>query len=165
MAGLSYPQQRTRGDCVGMSGFALPLTEMRRDSVTRSYRRGFGTHRRRRRSPAVRSRSRNQQRLDVCAARHLGIRRLKVLLQFSLLDKRARNNGVKYLIFLLLNRWRDNPPLEDRFGPLLDLALSSGAAPARPRAAKQVSRYLEGVAQIFGDIGHINLSRSALAQF
>jgi hypothetical protein len=42
--------------------------------------------------PAGRSRSRNQQRLHVCAACHLGTRRLRVLSQFSLLDQRARNN-------------------------------------------------------------------------
>src|ERR1700675_984431 len=41
---------------------------------------------------AGRSRSRNQQRLHVCAAGHSGTRRLEVLSQFSLLDERARNN-------------------------------------------------------------------------
>src|SRR5882672_5323617 len=38
------------------------------------------------------SRTRNEQRLHVCAACHSGIRRLEVLAQFSLLDERARNN-------------------------------------------------------------------------
>src|SRR3954469_23554941 len=39
-----------------------------------------------------RSWTRNEQRLHVCAASHQGIRRFEVLAQFSLLDKRARNN-------------------------------------------------------------------------
>src|SRR6266481_5329633 len=38
------------------------------------------------------SRTPDEQRLHVCAACHSGIRRLEVLAQFSLLDKRARNN-------------------------------------------------------------------------
>ncbi len=38
------------------------------------------------------SRTRNEQRLHVCTACHLGIRRLEVLAQFSLPDERARNN-------------------------------------------------------------------------
>ena len=41
---------------------------------------------------AGRSRSRNGQRRHVCAAGHSGARGLEVLAQFSLLDKRARNN-------------------------------------------------------------------------
>src|SRR5260370_17987391 len=43
----------------------------------------------RRRRPV---RTRNEQRLNVCAAGHLGIRRLDVLAQFSLPDERASNN-------------------------------------------------------------------------
>src|SRR6266702_3907169 len=38
------------------------------------------------------SRTRNEQRLHVCAACHSGIRRLEVLALFSLLDEPARNN-------------------------------------------------------------------------
>src|SRR6267142_4144921 len=38
------------------------------------------------------SRTRNEQRLHVCAAGHSGIRRLEVLALFSLLDEPARNN-------------------------------------------------------------------------
>src|SRR6266700_6199650 len=43
----------------------------------------------RRRRPV---RTRNEQRLHVCAAGHSGIRRLDVLAQFSLPDERASNN-------------------------------------------------------------------------
>src|SRR5438045_7179720 len=40
---------------------------------------------------AGRSRSRNQQRLYICAAGHSGVRRLEVLAQFPFQDERARN--------------------------------------------------------------------------
>jgi hypothetical protein len=61
-----------------------------RDSFTGSMRTMF--HTRVGRESSRLSRTRNEQRLHVCTACHLGIRRLEVLAQFSLPDERARNN-------------------------------------------------------------------------
>src|SRR6516162_6636345 len=47
------------------------------------------------------SRSRNEQRLHVCAARHAGIRRLEVFAQFSHPDERARNKEGVFQVFSL----------------------------------------------------------------
>src|SRR5437868_4394367 len=65
---------------------------MRRDVATRSRRTRFSARQVSAAKAAGCSRTRNEQRLHVCAAYHSGIRRLEALSQFSLLDERARNN-------------------------------------------------------------------------
>src|SRR5882757_5546588 len=56
------------------------------------YGRGFRHKQASAAKAAGRSRTRNEQRLHVCAACHSRIRRLEVFVQFSLPDERARNN-------------------------------------------------------------------------
>src|SRR6266487_4399957 len=72
---------------VACNGREAELTEIRLASVSiSSWHSALGGN------AADCSRTRDEQRLHVCAARHQRIRRLEVLAQFSLPDERARNN-------------------------------------------------------------------------